>query len=149
MDTIMNVDPYQILSYGVIGLGFLLAFLAYRLLTREQQRDEPRPSMVRAIYTFMAFSLFLCVIGFGSEFSKSNANLEFLEEQAKSAEKLGQENQRFREELASIKASMTSLLDVKLGVLAAIPRNHPETKAIAESLEKIDSSLQKLLGESE
>jgi hypothetical protein len=28
-----TLDVFKILSYGVLGLGFLLALLAYRLLT--------------------------------------------------------------------------------------------------------------------
>jgi hypothetical protein len=36
------MDITQILSYGAIGLSFLLAGLAYKLLTLEQRRDAPR-----------------------------------------------------------------------------------------------------------
>lgn len=61
-----NLSVYQILSYGVIGLGFLLAFFAYRLLALEQQ-GTPREAIIKAIYYFMGFSILLCVIGFASE----------------------------------------------------------------------------------
>ncbi len=61
-----NVNPYDILGYGVIGLGFLLALLAFRLLAQEQKR-EPRSSIIKATYTFMAFSVVLCVIGFAAQ----------------------------------------------------------------------------------
>ena len=67
-----TVNPYEILSYGTIGLGFLLAFLAYRLLSKEQELKEPRRPILGAINTFMAFSIALCVIGFGSEFFRSS-----------------------------------------------------------------------------
>ena len=69
-----DIKVYEILSYGVIGLGFLLAVLAYRLLTREQRRDEPREPMIRAIYTFMAFSAVLCLLGIAGELLKLNSN---------------------------------------------------------------------------
>ena len=62
-----QINPYQILSYGVIGLGFLLAVLAYRLLSNEQRRDRPRSDILRAANIFMAFSVVLCAIGVGSE----------------------------------------------------------------------------------
>ena len=65
-----NINVSDILGYGVIGLGFLLALFAFRLLSNEQKRDEPRKSMIRAIYSFMLFSLLLSVIGFAGEFSK-------------------------------------------------------------------------------
>jgi apolipoprotein N-acyltransferase len=66
-----SLDAYNILNYGVIGLGFLLAFLAYRLLGREQQNPEPRRSILVAIHVFMIFSVVLCIIGFGSEYLRS------------------------------------------------------------------------------
>ena len=62
-----NINPAQILNYGVIGLGFLLAFLAYRLLSKEQQLKEPRKNILKAVNVFMGFSIVLCLIGIGSE----------------------------------------------------------------------------------
>lgn len=53
----------QILKYGPIGLGLLLAVLAFRLLKQEQSQKSPRKSMLRAILFFMAFSLTLCLVG--------------------------------------------------------------------------------------
>jgi cytochrome bd-type quinol oxidase subunit 1 len=66
-----GIDLSGILSYGVIGLGFLLALLAYRLLGREQQKETPRKSILIAIHVFMIFSVVLCLIGFGSEIAKA------------------------------------------------------------------------------
>jgi hypothetical protein len=68
------MDPGKILSYGAIGLGFLLAFLAYRLLASEQKRDTPRAPMVHAIYTFMLFAFLLSILGFGGEYLKNQAS---------------------------------------------------------------------------
>jgi hypothetical protein len=67
-----NLNPYEILSYGVIGLGFLLAFFAYRLLSSEQKKETPRKQMLKAIQVFMVFSIILCIIGFGAEILKPN-----------------------------------------------------------------------------
>lgn len=58
-----NVDALEILKLGVIGLGFLLAALAFHLLRIEQGRPEPRPSILSSVKLFMAFSLVLCAIG--------------------------------------------------------------------------------------
>ena len=65
------IDPTKILSYGAIGLGFLLAFLSYRLLAKEQDRVEARSAMIRAIYSFMGFSFLLALLGFAGEFLKN------------------------------------------------------------------------------
>lgn len=66
----------QVLQVGVIGLGFLLALMAYRLLSQEMMRDESRPSIMRAIYVFMCFSIVLCGIGVASQFLPSNTTNE-------------------------------------------------------------------------
>jgi hypothetical protein len=67
-----NIDPAKLLSYGAVGLGFLLAFLSYLLLSAEQKRsEEPRPKMIQSIYSFMLFSLLISFLGFGSEILKS------------------------------------------------------------------------------
>src|SRR4051812_27688147 len=63
-----GLRPENILSYGVVGLGFLLALLAYRLLGREQQKEQPNRSILVAIHVFMIFSAVLCVTGLGSEY---------------------------------------------------------------------------------
>ena len=65
-----KLNIVEILRIGVIGLGFLLAVLAYRLLTNEQKREEIRPSLIKATYVFMFFSIILSIIGLGSEFLK-------------------------------------------------------------------------------
>jgi hypothetical protein len=58
-----SLNVVKILGYGVTGLGFLLAYLAYRLLAAEQDKPKPRPSMLVGITLFMLFSL--GVIGLG------------------------------------------------------------------------------------
>jgi len=58
-----NLDVVQILQIGVIGLGFLLALLAFWLLRKEQSKTEPHPNILKQITIFMAFSISLCVLG--------------------------------------------------------------------------------------
>ena len=70
-----NLNIYDILGYGVIGLGFLLAALAYKLLS-EEQKKEPRPSIIKAIYTFMVFSVVLCIIGFAAQVFDSDSGTD-------------------------------------------------------------------------
>lgn len=60
-------DVVSILQIGVIGLGFLLAVLAYHLLTKEQKQDKPRSEILKSVYIFMFFSVVLCVVGIVSQ----------------------------------------------------------------------------------
>ncbi|MEN8167570.1 MAG: hypothetical protein ABFR65_08870 [Pseudomonadota bacterium] len=69
-----TINAFEILSYGVIGLGFLLAVLSYLLLLKEQKLKDPRPPMLHAINRFMMFSIVLCSIGIASEIAKGFSN---------------------------------------------------------------------------
>lgn len=60
-------ELFDALKYGALGFGFLLALLTYLLLRKEQHLPRPRPSMLKAINRFMAFSLILAFVGFISE----------------------------------------------------------------------------------
>lgn len=51
------MDYVEILRLGLIGLSFLLAFLAFRLLLAEQRRSEVRNAMFVATYVFMIFAI--------------------------------------------------------------------------------------------
>lgn len=57
------IDVVKILGYGVIGLGFLLAFMAYRLLSAEQRKTEPTERMLKAIREYMFFSIAITILG--------------------------------------------------------------------------------------
>ena len=59
------------LKYGAIGLGAILAVLAYCLLGKEQEVTRPRRQVFIAIYGFMIFSLALVVGGLATELWKS------------------------------------------------------------------------------
>jgi len=67
-----DINVVDILQIGVIGLGFLLAVLAYHLLTKEQKQNPPRSVILNSIYVFMFFSVVLCVIGIFSQIERFN-----------------------------------------------------------------------------
>jgi hypothetical protein len=69
-------DVVQVLQIGVIGLGFLLALLAYRLLSREQSRGKPNADILAQVRTYMIFSLLLCALGLLSEYLKDRHHPE-------------------------------------------------------------------------
>lgn len=63
-----NWNIPEILSCGTIGLGFLLAFLAYSIIRREQEREgSVRKKILNSCYIFMFFSIILVGLGFLSE----------------------------------------------------------------------------------
>lgn len=56
-------NTLEILEKGVIGLGFLLAFLAWWLLREELKRPPGNPGRTALVGGFMIFSIILCGIG--------------------------------------------------------------------------------------
>lgn len=56
----------DILKFGIIGLGAIMALLAFWLLRGEQHKPQPRKLMLTAIYVFMGFSILLTLFGFFS-----------------------------------------------------------------------------------
>src|SRR5260370_9544790 len=64
---------YNLLSYGAIGLGCILAALAYFLLRKDQDQPKPRQQMLTSVYIFMSFSLVLTALSFGAELWRDTA----------------------------------------------------------------------------
>ena len=63
---------FDALRYGAIGLGAILAILAYRLLRREQDQEAPRHQVIVAIYVYMIFSLIFFGGGLALELLRDN-----------------------------------------------------------------------------
>jgi len=57
------LDIPEILKFGIIGFGTIMAILAFWLLRGEQSKNPPRRIMINAIFAFMFFSLVLTLIG--------------------------------------------------------------------------------------
>ncbi len=109
-----NIDPVQILSYGVIGLGFLLAFLAYLLLAREQKKKTPQEMIVKAIYSFMVFSFGLCLIGVANEVFGGTGSSEDAAELAQCLANLTQAEAEWQRQRAELMSSTVSTSDLSL-----------------------------------
>jgi uncharacterized FlaG/YvyC family protein len=144
-----GINAYDILKLGVIGLGFLLALLAYRLLRAEQKRDTSRPAIIRSIYVFMGFSLLLCIVGFFSEFAKDSASTDETtltelktdnQTKTKEIETLKEQNSQYRVQLQSTMDTLNSLLEGKGAPLESYSNDDPIKKALV----KIDDGLRKL-----
>lgn len=52
----------QILQVGSIGLAFLLAFMAYRLLQRESEKKAPSGEIINATTKYMTFAILLSLV---------------------------------------------------------------------------------------
>lgn len=154
-----TLNPESILSYGVVGLGFLLAFLAYTLLGREQQKEQPNRSILVAIHVFMIFSATLCVLGLGSEYLRERpsgpdkveserllariteleAKLKAPSPDAKAVSPAEASNGR-REEDVALAESMETLMDTKTVsgfVTLSGPDIHKHARVIREGIARL------------
>lgn len=75
----LRVDFLKILGLGVIGLGFLLAVLAYQLLDKYQASAYHNESMLATIRYFMGFCVVLCIIGFSAQILDQHKKLNELQ----------------------------------------------------------------------
>ncbi len=56
----------EILKLGLPGLVFLLSVLSFRLLSKEQGKARPSPSILKSIKSFMYINVFLAVLTLAS-----------------------------------------------------------------------------------
>ncbi|MCU0443673.1 MAG: hypothetical protein MUE85_02060 [Microscillaceae bacterium] len=60
-----SFDVIKILGYGASGLSFLLMFLAYNIIQKEQRVKKPRKEILNVVYVYMFFTLLnIGVVGF-------------------------------------------------------------------------------------
>lgn len=60
----------KILAAGAMGVSIFCIFKVYRLLSTEQERDEPRPVFIKSIYAFMGFAVLMTVLSLGIEYAR-------------------------------------------------------------------------------
>jgi len=126
-----NINPIEILGFGVIGLGFLFAYFAYKIINREQARDTIRKNMLQALYAFMFFSLLLCLIGFGSEILNENGSTTNEDCQACDTEK-----EKLNAQIDSLKTRVAA--GIYASDLVQISDTHFDSSSIkAQSLQEI------------
>jgi len=106
----MNLD---VLKYGAVGLSFLLAFLSFRMLYKEQEKKTPNKNIIFSIYIFMIFSLTLSFSSFFLDY--------FKEKNSTSVQITTIQNQTDLVELKSkikhAKENINNMLDAKSGLL--------------------------------
>lgn len=57
-----NISIVEILKVGLPGLVFLLSWLSYRLLNKEQCKEKPKISILKAIKNFMYVNVVLAIL---------------------------------------------------------------------------------------
>ena len=61
----------SILQVGFVGFAFLLAFLAYRLLRNESDKEKPKTAILQATSKYMTFAVILCFLAVAAQFGQS------------------------------------------------------------------------------
>lgn len=64
----------EILKLGLPGLVFLLAVISYRLLTKEQQKENPCPNVLKVIKLFLYINVVLVSLTIASSYLDKNTN---------------------------------------------------------------------------
>jgi hypothetical protein len=60
----MDLPVVDILRVGLAGLAFLLLFMAFRLLSKEQEKGSPHPLIIKTIRYYMLISFsFALIVG--------------------------------------------------------------------------------------
>lgn len=109
-------DAASLLSYGIIGLGFLLALLSFYLLFQRPAKSGP-------IYVFMAFSIAILLLGLGREylafsFDRVTASMSAQIERLNS--ELVEKSNRINDLTTQVDGLNTRIANTKVAVGAAI-----------------------------
>ena len=148
----------SLVSYGVVGLGGLLAYFSYSLLRKEQSKDEPRTQVLSSIKFYLGFSFALCLTGLASEYMKSDdEDLSQIKNQIFEKEKeivmLRDRLSEAQSKIGESRAVMSSLLNLKQGALKDIEDvagktlvNDDRLRRFRTTLERIDSQMLETIG---
>lgn len=113
------MDVVSILGLGAIGLGFLLAFLTYRLLATERTNNRP-------IYVFQFFCFALVLVGAWLQFSSTAGSQEILV--------LQDEIMEHQEELVTYKETTTEIQE-------ELQRTKNNLNAAQQKIEQVSQKL--------
>jgi hypothetical protein len=61
----------QILQVGFVGLAFLLAYMAYRLLHAQSEKEKPNKQVLDSTSKYMTFALALALIAVAGQLAQS------------------------------------------------------------------------------
>ena len=139
---------HEFLKYGAIGLSFILAFLAFKLLSKEQEKKNPNKTILFSIYSFMIFSLLLSFSGFSLDFFKENNNAKIQIQTIQSNTDLTE----LKSKIKHAEKSLNDMLDAKSGLLFQLrlikvndEKNQELFDTIVKNIKDIDKILKNTL----
>jgi hypothetical protein len=106
------MDIASILGFGAIGLGFLLALLAYRLLATGEARERP-------VYIYMVFCLALLGVGAALQWS-DNGYKTALEQKTKDYDNLKGQDDTTIKNMTSAQNNLTETQDKLSSTLTSL-----------------------------
>lgn len=152
---LQSFDVVKILGYGLSGFAFLLVFLAFMLLRKEQDKPEPRKLIIQTIQMFMGLCLVLSIaVGVISiPISSNNSRLQqvlqdgtVIATQSANAEKSANNlatralsNNLSALDISNSEKDIASRLD---SIDEMVSENRPEDEASQLAVDKLKASLQ-------
>jgi hypothetical protein len=155
-----NFDVIKILGYGASGLSFLLMFLAYNIIQKEQRIKKPRQEILNVVYVYMFFTLLnIGVVGFlglpalsdNSRLQNVNSSLKTEKNKISSLYEIQKNNNAIEDNIQNLSSdSLESLITKNVQALDTLSKTveNPEQKQtvidIKEQLKKKIDSLTRL-----
>jgi len=138
----MNFEPTQLLdflAYGALGISLALSILAYRLLSKEQDKETVRPPILKAIRGYLIFALTLSLFFGLTEFI---AQIREFKRPGKQIEQLWQ--QHFADRPDKNQAQKLARLQDALADYEKCSTLSARNKALNEALNQCKSDLSEL-----
>lgn len=133
-----SIDVVKVLGYGLSGFAFLLVFLAFMLLRKEQEQNQPRKLIVQTIQMFMGLCLILSVVvgvltvPVMSDNSKKANQIASYQTNGRIAEHLGNNDSNLMELVSKINEDSAD----KKAILIAQAEALKNIEAVTDELEK-------------
>lgn len=139
-----GLNLFELLSYGAIGLGCILAVLAYFLLKNEQEQETIRQNMLTAIYVFMGFSTLLVLMGFVTEYYQESKVKRKLTTCVSDLSDIKQKQIQIEQRLTSAREVLTELMKQKEGKVDRLKQLQPSNPAYFALVNEIQADLARL-----
>ncbi len=152
---LQSLDVVKILGYGLSGFAFLLVFLAFMLLRKEQDKPEPRKMIIQTIQMFMGLCLVLSIaVGVISiPISRNNSRLQQVLQDGTVIASQSEKAEKSANDLATrVLSNNLSALDISKSEkdIAArldsidemVSENRPEDAASLQAVDKLKASVQ-------
>ena len=126
------MEPFNLLSYGAIGLSCILSILAFELLRKEQDKKTPRNAILHSIYIFMGMAITSSLLGY--YFEDKRIQIEY---------------NGIKDKCEHVKTAIEKMVDSKTGNLKVMKTTSSgeSNKQLIQNMQDIDKSIKDLLKE--